>query len=127
MNLLLLLTMFLSACSPMPGKYGLLPGFDAPLAEDDTRIVEHPGTLWETCTACNSLSWRLGGVEGKIGNLLTLGMVYGCSWHTWTMVDGKQTLVLADVYYPVGWEQTRQHELMHARGYADHPLARIYH
>ena len=118
--------MALVACSPMPGNYGLLPGFDQPLANDDPRIVEHPGTLWQTCKTCNALSWRHS-VEGKLGALLTLGMVYGCSWHTWTMVDGRQTLVRADVYYPAGWEDTRKHERMHARGYADHPLARLYH
>ena len=120
----LLAALALTACSPMPGKFGLLPGFDEPLAEDDPRIIEHPGTLWETVYACNAASWHHS-FGGKISNIATLGMTYGCSWHTWAMIDGKPRLFWADVYYPEGWTRARQHELLHARGYADHPLFRF--
>ena len=122
--LIILVLLVLSACSPLPGKYGLLQGFDEPLAENDPRIIEHPGTLWETVYTCNSKSWNHS-FSGKVGNIATLGMTYGCCWHTWTMVNGKQTLVWADVYYPDGWERTRKHEMLHAVGYADHPLFRF--
>lgn len=121
----LILLLALSACSPMPGKFGLLKGFDAPLAEDDPRIIEHPGTLLQTAYACNAASWH-NSFQGALGNILSLGMTYGCSWHTWAMVDGRPRLFWADVYYPAGWADTRKHELLHARGYADHPLFRIF-
>ena len=120
----LLAALALTACSPMPGKYGLLPGFEAPLAEDDPRIVEHPGTLSGTMGTCNGLFWDHS-ASGKLGVLVAGGLIFGCSWHLWTVVDGRPNLVQADVYYPEGYETIRAHERLHARGYADHPLFRF--
>jgi hypothetical protein len=107
--------LFLAACSPMPGSWGLQPGIDRVHDLSEIEVREHPGTVPGTAATCNGIYWREG-VAGKLGVILTLGMTGGCA-----VISGTEPGVIrwCDIWYPDGWERVRQHELQHCRGYAD--------
>ena len=115
MKLLLLLTFFLSACSPMPGPWGLQPGIERAYGLEEIEVREHPGTLAETMGSCNRMAWR-DGAAGKLGVILTMGLTGGCS-----VISGTEPGVIrwCDIWYPDGWEYVRRHELQHCKGYRD--------
>ena len=111
----MLLILLLSACSPMPGNFGLQPGIERAHDLSEVSVLEHPGTVWGTMCACNGLYWD-NGLGGKLGVISTLGLTMGCS-----VISGTQPGVIrwCEIWYPEGWEQVREHELQHCRGYAD--------
>ena len=77
------------------------------------QVIEHPGGLIETASACNRLHWDRG---ERLGVILTMGMTLGCS-----LVSGPAVgqIEQCEIWYPDGWEWVRQHELQHCRGDAD--------
>ena len=105
--------LFLSACSPMPGAFGLINGVERAHDLGEMEVIEHPGTLREVAGACNRLHWDRG---QRLGVILTMGMTLGCS-----LVSGPAVgqIEQCEIWYPDGWEWVRQHELQHCRGYAD--------
>ena len=110
---LTLVSLFLAACSPMPGSFGLIDGVERVHDLGEMEVVEHAGTFGETASACNNLYWQRG---QKIGVILSLGLTAGCS-----LVSGPTVgqIERCEIWYPDGWEWVRQHELQHCRGYAD--------
>ena len=110
---LTLASLFLAACSPMPGAFGLIDGVERVHDLGEMKVVEHVGTFRETAAACNKLYWQRG---QKIGVILSLGLTAGCS-----LVSGPAVgqIERCEIWYPDGWEWVRQHELQHCRGYAD--------
>ena len=110
---LTLVSLFLAACSPMPGSFGLIDGVERVHDLGEVEVVEHAGTFRETASACNNLYWQRG---QKIGVILSLGLTAGCS-----LVSGPAVgrIERCEIWYPEGWEWVRQHELQHCRGYAD--------
>ena len=64
----IIVMLFLSACSPMPGAFGLIDGVERVHDLGEMEVVEHPGGLIETASACNRLHWSRG---ERIGVLLT--------------------------------------------------------
>ena len=110
---LTLASLFLAACSPMPGAWGLIDGVERVHDLGEMEVVEHAGTFRETASACNNLYWQRG---QKIGVILSLGLTAGCS-----LVSGSAVgqIERCEIWYPEGWEWVRQHELQHCRGYAD--------
>ena len=115
MKLLLLLTVFLSACAPMPGPWGLQPGIERAHDLSEVEVREHPGTLWETACACNRMYWD-NGIGGKLGVIATMGLTGGCA-----VISGTEPGVIrwCDIWFPEGWGHVRAHELKHCQGYAD--------
>ncbi|MDX9833010.1 MAG: hypothetical protein RBU35_22260 [Anaerolineae bacterium] len=109
----MLLILLLSACSPMPGNFGLIDGVTRVHSLDEMEVVEHPGGLIETASACNRLHWGRG---ERIGVLLTGGCTLGCS-----LVSGQAVgqIERCEIWYPDGWEYVREHELKHCQGYRD--------
>ena len=45
--------LFLAACSPMPGAFGLIDGVARVHDLGEVEVVEHAGTFRETAAACN--------------------------------------------------------------------------
>ena len=113
MHALTIALLFLSACSPTPGPWGMIDGVERVHDLGEMKVVEHVGTFRETATACNKLYWQRG---KKIGVILSLGLTAGCS-----LVSGPAVgqIERCEIWYPDGWEWVRQHELQHCRGYAD--------
>ena len=62
----------------MPGPWGLQPGIERVHDLAEVEVTEHPGTVWDTMCACNSIYWDEG-IGGKVGIIATLGMTMGCS------------------------------------------------
>ena len=112
-SLYVLAALFLSACTPPPGNWGLIEGVERVFPLEEVRVIEHPGTLREVAGACNRLHWDRG---QRLGVILTMGMTLGCS-----LVSGPAVgqIEQCEIWYPEGWEWVRQHELQHCRGYAD--------
>ena len=79
----------------------------------EMEVVEHPGSLWDTASACNKLYWDRGEYFGVV---LSAGCTFGCS-----LVSGGEVgkIERCEIWYPEGWEWVRQHELQHCKGYAD--------
>lgn len=109
----LALLLLLSACSPMPGNFGLIDGVTRVHDLAEVQVIEHPGGLIETASACNRLHWDRG---ERLGVILSAGCTLGCS-----LVSGPAVgqIERCEIWYPAGWEWVRQHELQHCRGYAD--------
>ena len=107
------LLLLLSACSPMPGNFGLIDGVTRVHSLDEMEVVEHPGGLLDTASACNRLYWDRGELLGVI---LSAGCTLGCS-----LVSGPAVgqIERCEIWYPAGWEYVREHELKHCQGYAD--------
>ena len=103
----------LISCSPMPGNFGMIDGVTRVHSLGEMEVVEHPGGLIETASACNRLHWGRG---ERIGVLLTGGCTLGCS-----LISGPAVgqIERCEIWYPEGWEWVRQHELQHCKGYAD--------
>ena len=110
---LTLASLFLAACSPMPGAFGLIDGVERAHDLGEMEVIEHAGTFLETAKACNRLYWHRG---QKIGVILSLGLTVGCS-----LVSGPAVgqIEQCEIWYPEGWEWVRQHELKHRQGYRD--------
>ena len=109
----LALLLLLSACSPMPGNFGMIDGVTRVHDLAEVQVIEHPGGLIETASACNRLYWDRG---ERLGVILSAGCTLGCS-----LVSGPDVgqIERCEIWYPAGWEWVRQHELKHCRGYAD--------
>ena len=60
--------LFLTACSPMPGNFGMIDGVTRVHSLGEMEVIEHPGGLIETASVCNRLHWGRG---ERIGVLLT--------------------------------------------------------
>lgn len=110
-----LIALALTACSPMPGPWGLQPGIERVHDLSEISVREHPGTVLHTAATCNRLHWD-DGIAGKLGVVATLGCTLGCS-----VISGTEPGVIrwCDIYYPAGSEYIRKHELKHCQGYAD--------
>lgn len=46
-SLYVLAALFLSACTPPPGNWGLIEGVERVFPLEEVRVIEHPGTLRE--------------------------------------------------------------------------------
>ena len=53
----------------MPGNFGMIDGVTRVHSLGEMEVIEHPGGLIETASACNRLHWGRG---ERIGVLLTL-------------------------------------------------------
>ena len=103
----------LISSSPMPGNFGMIDGVTRVHSLGEMEVIEHPGGLIETASACNRLHWGRG---ERIGVLLTGGCTLGCS-----LISGPAVgqIERCEIWYPEGWEWVRQHELKHCQGYRD--------
>ena len=65
-SLYVLAALFLSACTPPPGNWGLIEGVERVFPIEEVRVVEHPGTLREVAGSCNRLHWGRGERSGVL-------------------------------------------------------------
>ena len=65
-SLYVLVALFLSACTPPPGNWGLIEGVERVFPLEEVRVIEHPGTLREVAGACNRLHWGRGERSGVL-------------------------------------------------------------
>ena len=109
---LLLYSLTVQSCSRVSTNK-LQPFLDKPIDLSTIEVVEHPGTVLETMSACNGKAWD----HGEYGVLLfSAGMQMGCCY-----LSGPEygKVERCDIWYPAGWEGIRSEELLHCQGYMD--------
>ena len=101
----------------MPGKYGFINGVECEQSLDDMKIDIKTGNVFWVSAQCNKEEWKQGaGLSNIFLFPFTLGLRGGCVW-----VGGYSPSKI-DFCYGYSTLDNFKHELMHCKGYADHPL-----
>ena len=101
----------------MPGKYGFINGVEREQLLDDMKIDIKTGNVFWVSAQCNKEEWKQGdGLSNIFLFPFTLGFRGGCVW------VGGYSPGKIDFCYGYSTLDNLEHELMHCKGYADHPL-----
>ncbi|MBP7517796.1 MAG: hypothetical protein KA768_08170 [Desulfobulbus sp.] len=116
----LILLLALSACSPMPGKYGFINGVEREHSLEEMTIDIKTGNIFWVSWQCNKEDWRQGdGLSTILWFPFTLGLRGGCIW------VGGYSPGKIDFCHGYSTPYQLEHEKLHCRGYADHLLLRF--